>query len=50
MFITTCQHREGKKGKEINEETNNVVVSLQLFISTYKSIFLINAINFVFLD
>jgi len=32
MFITTCQRREDRRGKEMDEETYNVIVSLQIFI------------------
>ena len=33
MVITTCQRREGRKGKEMDEETYNVIISLQTFMN-----------------
>jgi len=32
MFITTRQRREGRRGKEMDEETYNIIVSLQIFM------------------
>jgi len=32
MFITTRQRREGRKGKELDEETHNAIVCLQFIV------------------
>ncbi|XP_027927582.1 uncharacterized protein LOC114184472 [Vigna unguiculata] len=47
MFITTRQRREGRKGKELDEETHNAIIKLQGSIQnssdsaeqTFKSLF-----------
>ena len=36
MFITTRQHQKGRRGKEMDEETYNIIVSLQIFMKYIK--------------
>jgi len=51
MFVTTRQHREGRSGKEMNEETYNAIVSLQLFSHLHINLlFLIIQIHSLLLD